>query len=213
MTPIALIRHAPTAWNDAGRIQGRSDVSLSARGAALAREWTVPPELADYDWVTSPLARARETAALLRADCGAADLPTDPRLMEADWGEWEGRVLSELRAEMGETLARNEARGLDLQPPGGERPRDVRTRFAEWATETAATGRATLAVTHNGVLRAAYSLATGWDMKTEPAETLGWGAAHLFEADAAGGFRVVQLNVDLAGAADRPAAGPTPDGG
>ncbi len=169
MTPIALIRHAPTAWNDKGRIQGRSDVSLSRRGVALAREWVVPPALAGLSWVASPLARARETAALM----GAGDCPTDPRLMEADWGDWEGRILRELRAELGGVLARNEARGLDLQPPGGERPRDVRDRFAEWAAETAAAGRASIAVTHNGVIRAAYSLATGWDMKEEMAVALG----------------------------------------
>lgn len=194
MTAIALIRHAPTAWNDEGRIQGRSDVSLSPRGRALAGEWAVPPALDDFAWVASPLARTRETAVLL----GAGECPTDPRLMEANWGDWEGRVLTELRAELGEELVRNEARGLYLQPPNGERPRDVRDRFAEWATETAAAGTSTVAVTHNGVIRAAYSLATGWNMKDDMADTLRWGAAHLFEAAAGGSFAIVQLNISLA---------------
>ncbi|HUT50792.1 MAG TPA: histidine phosphatase family protein [Alphaproteobacteria bacterium] len=194
MTAIALIRHAPTAWNDEGRIQGHSDIPLSPRGRALADEWAVPPELDGFAWVASPLARTRETAALLS---GASECPTDPRLMEADWGDWEGRVLAELRAELGEVLARNEARGLDLQPPGGERPRDVRDRFAQWAAETAAAGTSTVAVAHNGVIRAAYSLATGWDMKDDMPDTLRWGAAHLFEAEASGAFAVVQLNIPL----------------
>lgn len=194
MTAIALIRHAPTAWNDEGRIQGHTDIPLSPRGRALAGEWTPPSELAGFTWVASPLARTRETAALL----GAGDCPTDPRLMEADWGDWEGRVLAELRAELGEELARNEARGLDLQPPNGERPRDVRNRFAEWAAETAAAGTPTVAVSHNGVIRAAYSLATGWDMKDDMADTLRWGAAHLFQAAAGGAFEIVQLNISLA---------------
>jgi len=193
MTAIALIRHAPTAWNDEGRIQGHTDVSLSPRGRALAGEWSLPPELAGFAWVASPLTRTRETAALL----GAGECPTDPRLMEADWGDWEGRVLADLRSELGEELARNEARGLDLEPPGGERPRDVRDRFAAWAAETAGAGAATVAVTHNGVIRAAYSLATGWDMKAKMPVTLGWGVAHLYEADGDGAFAISRLNIPL----------------
>jgi len=206
MTAIALIRHAPTAWNDEGRIQGHSDIPLSARGRALARTWTLPSTIAGFAWVVSPLARARETAALIRGDDNVAGLPTDPRLMEAHWGDWEGRVLAELRADLGEVLVRNEARGLDLQPPGGERPRDVRDRFAEWAAEIAAAGSSTVAVTHNGVIRAAYSLATGWDMTDDMADTLRWGAAHLFEAEADGSFMVAQLNIPLAAATGEPAA-------
>jgi probable phosphoglycerate mutase len=193
MTAIALIRHAPTEWNDEGRIQGHTDIPLSPRGRAMAEAWALPPELQGFTWVTSPLARARETAVLLGADEPAID----PRLMEADWGAWEGRVLAELRAELGEELARNEARGLDLEPPGGERPRDVRDRFAGWAAETAAAGRPTVAVTHNGVIRAAYSLASGWDMKAKMPVTLGWGVAHLYEADGDGAFAVTRLNIPL----------------
>jgi broad specificity phosphatase PhoE len=193
VTAIALIRHAPTAWNDEGRIQGHTDIPLSARGREMAETWSLPPELDDFAWVTSPLTRARETAVLL----GATDPAADPRLMEADWGEWEGRILHDLRAELGEELVRNEARGLDLTPPGGERPRDVRDRFAGWAAETAATGRPTIAVTHNGVLRAAYSLATGWDMKAKMPVTLGWGVAHLYEAGGDGAFAITRLNIPL----------------
>jgi broad specificity phosphatase PhoE len=201
MTAIALIRHAPTEWNDEGRIQGHTDIPLSPRGRTMARGWTVPPELEGFAWVTSPLARTRETAALL----GHPDCPADPRLMEAHWGAWEGRVLTDLRAELGEALARNEARGLDLRAPGGERPRDVRDRFAEWAAETAAAGLATLAVTHNGVLRAAYSLATGWDMKEKMPVTLGWGTAHRFEAGPDGAFAVARLNIPLVAGHGEPA--------
>ena len=193
MTAIALIRHAPTEWNDEGRIQGHTDIPLSSRGREMAQGWSLPADLKAFEWVTSPLTRARETAALLGAD----DPPTDPRLKEADWGEWEGRVLPELRAELGEELARNEARGLDLTPPDGERPRDVRQRFAQWAAETAAAGRPTVVVTHNGVLRAAYSLATGWDMKAKMPVTLGWGVAHLYEAGEDGAFAITRLNIPL----------------
>jgi len=194
MTAVAFIRHAPTDWNDEGRIQGRSDIALSARGRTLAASWTVPAALAGFDWVASPLKRARETARLLGAPAPAIE----PRLVEADWGAWEGRVLAELRAELGEVLARNEARGLDLQPPDGESPRDVRDRLRDWLKDVAAAGRPTVAVTHNGVIRAAYSLATGWDMKAKPDVELAWGAAHLYETDRSGALAVRSLNFSLA---------------
>ncbi len=36
MTRLAMIRHAPTAWNEAGRIQGHGDEPLSAGGRSAA---------------------------------------------------------------------------------------------------------------------------------------------------------------------------------
>jgi broad specificity phosphatase PhoE len=192
MTLVALIRHAPTAWNAEGRIQGRTDIGLSDEGRAMAREWVVPAALAGFDWVASPLMRARETAAML----GAANCRTDPRLAEANWGEWEGQVLAELRATLKGALEREEAKGLDLQVPGGESPRDVRDRLAGWLAEVEAAARPTVAVTHNGVIRAAYSLATGWDMTTRLDVRFDWGEAQLF--DVTGGvLRIRALNLSL----------------
>ena len=57
MTPLALIRHGPTEWNEIGRIQGQSDVSLSANGRRQVAEWCLPPRLADFAWIASPLKR------------------------------------------------------------------------------------------------------------------------------------------------------------
>ena len=53
----------------------------------------------------------------------------EPRLVEMAWGEWEGRRLADLRAELGDAMIENEARGLDFRPPGGESPRDVQERL------------------------------------------------------------------------------------
>ena len=94
MTRVALIRHGPTAWNEARRIQGHQDQPLSDAGRDEVARWRVPPEIAAFDWVSSPLIRAVETARLLGAP---APLATDPRLVEMDWGEWEGHTLAELR--------------------------------------------------------------------------------------------------------------------
>ena len=149
MTPLALIRHGPTEWNRLGRIQGQTDVPLDARGREAVAAWTTPPVLEGYRWVASPLSRAVETARILGAE---PDL--EPSLVEMDWGRWEGLRIENLRAELGRDMADNESRGLDFRPPDGESPRDVQRRIAPWLATVAATGQATVAVTHKGVIRA-----------------------------------------------------------
>ncbi len=161
---ICLIRHARTGWNEDGRIQGQTDISLSPGGRAQIGTWRLPAGFDGGACITSPLSRARETAALL----GFADPPSDPRLAEMRWGSFEGRTLDDLRAEHGETMRDLEALGLDFQPPGGESPRLVADRLASCLRDLAVTGRDHLIVTHKGVLRASLVLALAWDMRGKP---------------------------------------------
>ena len=107
---LTLLRHGPTDWNEAGRIQGRTDRPLSGAGRVRVRDWRLPAALRDHRWVASPLARARETAALLGH--GEADIV--PELIEANWGDWEGETLGDLRDRFGESMTSLEAQGLDL---------------------------------------------------------------------------------------------------
>lgn len=194
MTPLVMIRHGPTAWNSDRRLQGRTDIPLSEEGRTLVSGWRVPSELRGYEWVSSPLKRACETAGLL------AGMPPriEPLLTEMDYGEWEGKRLADLRAELGEAMAENEARGLDFRPAGGETPRDVQVRLKQWLGTLAGHPRATVAITHHGVLRALYSLATGWDMAGPPPEKFRWGAMHRFSVSDGGQVRVERINIDLA---------------
>lgn len=164
MTPVLLIRHGRTAWNAAGRMQGRADIGLSAAGRAEVARWRLPAGWDGARWLVSPLRRARETAALL----GAPAALVEPRLIEMDWGAWEGRTAAELRADATAGLAAEEARGLDLRPPGGESPREVQARLGALAAELALDPTPVVAVCHKGVLRAALALATGWDLRTRP---------------------------------------------
>jgi probable phosphoglycerate mutase len=123
--------------------------------------------------VTSPLKRCVQTAALL----GAPDAPREPRLIEMDWGDWEGQTIASLRERLGDEMRENEARGLDFRPPNGESPREVLLRVRTWLREVATP---TLAVTHRGVIRAVLAQATGWDMRGRPPFKLDWSAAHVF---------------------------------
>jgi probable phosphoglycerate mutase len=190
MTPFALIRHMPTAWNDCGRLQGRSDPPL-LDGAVIG--WRVPAELAGFRWLSSPLRRAVETARLLEI----ADPTIEPRLTEMSWGEWEGSTLLGLRARLGAEMVEAEARGLDFRPPEGESPREVQARIAPLLGEIAYRGQATAAVTHKGVIRAILALATDWDMRDKPPYRLSWNGAHLFCLDDTGRPRVERLNLPL----------------
>ncbi|HEU4440526.1 MAG TPA: histidine phosphatase family protein [Burkholderiales bacterium] len=186
MTLLALLRHGETAWSAAGRIQGRADVPLLP-GISIS----IPKSCGGMRIVTSPLRRCVETAALL----GAADAARESRIIEMDWGEWQGESFVALRERLGEEMRANEARGLDFRPPGGESPRLVLARVKTWLKDVAQAGEPTLAVTHRGVIRALFAEATGWDMRGKPPARLEWDAVHLFEVDQAGAPRVQRLNV------------------
>jgi broad specificity phosphatase PhoE len=187
MIPLALLRHAETAWSAEGRIQGRSDPPLSDAGRAALGAVRMPDACRGMRVVTSPLARCVETAALL----GAPDASREPRIAEMSWGRWEGRRLEDLRSELGATMRENEARGLDFRPDGGESPREVLARVSQWL---ASLSEPTLAVTHRGVIRAVLAAATGWDMRGKPPARLDWDAFHIFDVSA-GKPRVNRLNM------------------
>ncbi len=191
MTLLALMRHAETDWNRDKRIQGRTDIPLSAAGRAALLVRTLPAECLGMHAVTSPLARCKETAALL----GRADAREEARVIEMHWGAWEGRGLAELRVELGASLKDNEARGLDFSPPGGETPRQVLERVAGWLHEVAAQARPTLAFTHRGVIRAILARAYSWDMLGRPPVRLDWSAIHLFRLDQRGFPRPLRMNL------------------
>lgn len=186
MTPLALLRHADTAWSVEGRIQGRADVPL-----VPAAPIPLPPACRRMRVVTSPLARCIQTAQLL----GVSDAAREPRLIEMDWGDWEGHSLSELRERLGEAMRDNEARGLDFRPVNGESPREVGIRARSWLRDIAREGVPTLAVTHRGVIRAILAEASGWDMRGRPPARLDWRAFHFFLVDVEGKPSVERLNV------------------
>jgi probable phosphoglycerate mutase len=193
MTLLALLRHGPTEWNTMRRLQGRVDLPLSTAGEVYVSRWRLPAEVADFTWVASPLLRARETARLL----GLGDVAVVRALTETDWGEWEGKTLSELRALDPAGVAASEAKGLDFRPPGGESAREVLNRLKPWLARVAAAGVSTGAITHKGVIRAVLALATGWAMTSKPPARLEWDAVHLFRLDKSGAPTVERLNVPL----------------
>ncbi len=198
MTAIALLRHGPTQWNADGRLQGRRDTELSDSGRATVAAWRLPDAWARAAIISSPLRRCLDTIDILRTthpDLGPQTM--DRRFIEMDWGTWEGRTLGDLRREQGAAMVRNEARGLDFRPDGGESPRDVQARLLPALAELAQQPDDRLIVAHRGIIRAIYALATDWQMRTDPSDKLSRQALQMFTLGDDGRPRVAKLNVRL----------------
>jgi probable phosphoglycerate mutase len=192
--PLVAIRHAPTDWNREKRLQGRTDIPLGEAGEAAARNWVMSTDWRGYRVISSPLQRARRTAEILFPD---REIAIEPRLIEIAFGEWEGKVLAELRALPGGDAKARESLGLDFTAPGGETPRAVQHRLQPLLAEIAMAQQPTIAVAHKAVIRALMSLATGWQMLGKPPLKLKDGTAHLFLLNKSGDPRVEQLNIAL----------------
>lgn len=101
---LYLVRHAESLWNSERRVQGTClDVPLSPVGRAqaglLGKRLRALAVVAFY---TSDARRAVETARLALGD--DRELIVDPSLRELSLGEWEGRLIADLRREMPERL-------------------------------------------------------------------------------------------------------------
>lgn len=186
---LVLLRHGATDWNAAGRLQGRADISLSDEGRAAFAGCTIPPAYRDRPWYASPLRRAQETAALL-----GLQPRSEAALIEMDWGGYEGHTLAELRERHGAAFAENEDRGLDLQPPGGETPRQVQQRLLPWLRSLPSD---TGAVTHKGVIRAILAMAFDWSMLGRAPIRLDWHCLQEFSITEDGRLRLVAANIPL----------------
>jgi probable phosphoglycerate mutase len=188
---FALLRHAPTAWNGEGRLQGLTDTCLSPEGEAAARRWRLPPPADGWKRLSSPLQRARRTAELVQP---SMPVVIDSSLREMSFGIWEGFTIKELRATGGEAFAEAEAAGLDFHPPGGESPRMTMVRLSQWSSTLT---EPVVAVSHKAAIRALLALATGWNMLGRPPHKLDWSCAHFFVAHGEGRVTIERLNVPL----------------
>ena len=158
---IYFVRHGETEWNQQKRFQGRTDIALSEKGVKEVSKWQIPENI--EHWFVSPLGRTRQTAAIHNLE----PLTIVDDLIEASWGKWEGKVLKELRKQDPQNIADIESRGLDMCPPDGESPREVRSRLMQWLKSISTNYQHIGVVTHRGVIRAALSQATDWDMKSD----------------------------------------------
>ncbi len=153
MTLLYLIRHARSAWNAEGRMQGQADPPLDELGREQARALAAHLQPETFHAIySSPLARARETAELFAAPHGLP-IRFDDRLMERRLGEWTGLTGDEVNERYPEHMAHD---WRTDGPPGGENDAALIARAAAVLAEImAAHPQETIAVvSHGGTLNA-----------------------------------------------------------
>lgn len=161
-TRILLIRHGETAWNRATRIQGHTDIPLSALGLAQAER--LAEALADEELnaiYSSDLSRARQTAEAVARARGLA-VRLDAGLRERAFGRFEGLSWEEIDQGYPGDAARWRRREPDFAVGGGESLIAFSARCVAAARRAAAAhpGESIALVAHGGVLDCLYRAAT-----------------------------------------------------
>ena len=155
---IAFTRHGQTELNRGGRLQGRMDVPLSDVGfeqaASLGRRFESAPVARV---ISSPLLRARQTANAIAAQLGLP-VELDDRLVELDYGEWDGAGLADIAASDWAAWRADP----EFAPPGGERLTEVTARIVAFL-DHARSNDVIVAVSHVSPIKAAVCCALGID--------------------------------------------------
>jgi probable phosphoglycerate mutase len=172
---IVFVRHGETDWNVEGRLQGQRDIPLNENGRAQARRngeiiAREIPEAAGFDFVASPLWRARETMEIARAamNLDPKAYAVDPRLVEITFGELEGLTYQDIENREPGWLKMRDANKWEFLPPGGESYRMLHDRIIAWLE----TVRVPLVVVaHGGVGRVLRAHLLGLDKSASVAES------------------------------------------
>ncbi len=150
---LVIVRHGRTEANARGVLLGRLDVELDALGRAQAERLAASTGPVDRV-IASPLLRTRQTAA-------AFDQPVeiDERLVELDYGEFDGRPFDEVPEG---TWARWRS-DISFAPPGGESLRALGLRVRSFLDELTASpsGETVALVSHVSPIKAAVAWALG----------------------------------------------------
>lgn len=161
---VYFVRHGQTDWNAESRLQGQADTDLndtgraqaSRNGVALAR---MIGDVSAFDFVASPMRRTRETMERVRAELGLAPdaYATDDRLVEVNFGDWQGYTFDELERHDPGCFARREADKWAFVPPGdgAESYQSLTERVRPWFEGVS---RDTVCVTHGGVIRTIFRM-------------------------------------------------------
>ncbi len=150
---IHLVRHAESAWNLERRVQGTAlDVALSATGREqaklLGRRLRALPLEAVY---SSDAGRTLETARLALGD--GFPLRISEEIRELSLGEWEGRLIEDLRAEDPAKLDAWYRRPSTVRLERGEDLTGFRKRVVTFMDASAAAHAGDVAlITHGGVI-------------------------------------------------------------
>lgn len=161
VTRFWWLRHGPVVAPK-GLLYGAGEVPVVLTDSA-ALAWLAGSLPGGAAWVASPLGRARDTAAAVRALQGGGDSPLvlEPDFAEQDFGRWQGRFWDDLVTEP-EYESYWRAPGATA-PPGGESFADVMARVggAVRRINERFSGQDVVICAHGGPIRAALAVALG----------------------------------------------------
>jgi probable phosphoglycerate mutase len=144
VSTLTLVRHGETEWSRSGQHTGTTDIPLTARGRELAVKLEESLRERTFALVlTSPLTRARDTAAI----AGFADAVVDEDLREWDYGEYEGLTTPQIRETRPGWFL------WDDGAPGGEAIEQVAARVDRVIARVRAVDGDALAFAHGHLLR------------------------------------------------------------
>lgn len=150
---VTLVRHGETERSKVSAYSGQSDVPLTDTGRRQARETARRLAGAGVDAVvTSPLVRARDTAREI-ADATGAPLIVEPRLIEVDYGPFEGLDRDGATARFGDAFARWREDPWGSPVPGMEPLPDALERAQAAVADALERYEHPVIVGHQGILR------------------------------------------------------------
>lgn len=159
---LILLRHT-TPDVAPGTCYGQTDLDVAAsfKTEAASSLAALP---AFQQIVSSPLKRCRKLAEFASEKAGVP-VTFDPRLIEMDFGSWEGRLWSEIERNEIEAWASD---FYHARPHGGESVAILHARIRAALKELKDQDKSTLIVSHAGVIRAALARGeTAEDFNTE----------------------------------------------
>lgn len=196
MLNVYLLRHGQTSWNaDGNRYCGRTDVALTDVGIAQAQQVRHQLRNVDLDAVySSPLARAWHTARIAGGD---REVVKDDRLIEVDFGEWEGLTREEFITKDPDSW-HAWAENPEVARAGGtgETGRDIIIRVNDFFEEmrTRHAGGKILVVGHNGINRLYLAYKLGMKLRDYRRIVQENSAVTLFTLDENGELTLQLLN-------------------
>lgn len=161
---LYLVRHGQTAFNAAGRYQGRLDSPLTPLGRAQAgRVGELLATLVEPGTrvVSSPLGRALATAEIIADAAGLPAPETDARLMEVSLGSWDGMTDEDIEAAFPGARAGTDRWNWYFASPDGERYEQMAARAGDWLAGALASATPLVAVSHGVTGRVIRGLHAG----------------------------------------------------
>lgn len=196
MLKVYLLRHGETTYNaDNNRYCGRTDAPLTARGIEQAQKVAALVAGIPFDAVySSPLSRAYQTAQIAS---GGQPVEKVERLIEADFGQWEGKTREEFIAENPKLWERWSADPATAKAGGtGETALEVAERVEDFFLEIQRKHPSgnILVVAHNGVNRFYLARQLGMPLKNYRRIVQENSSITVVELGGAEGFFLSKLN-------------------